>query len=101
MADRVAANTAGGHTLVVLSRLRNSIHGAAIDALAMLASSGRPEGTLVGLSHAETDELLLAIDSLDGREAWGVRETLPHRAHADLGVLLDRLFVGAVDLIES
>lgn len=101
LADRVAANTAGGHTLFVLSRLRNSIHGAAIDALAMLASSGRPEGTLVGLPHAETDELLLAIDSLDGREAWGVREILPHRAHADPGVLLDRLFVGAVDLIDE
>lgn len=101
LADRVAANTAGAHTLFVLSRLRNSIHGTAMDALAVSQSPARREETLVGLPHAETDLLLLAMDSLDGRAAWGVRELMPHRAHADPGVLLDRLFVGVLDLIDD
>lgn len=101
LADLVAANTAGGQTLFVLSRLRNSIHGAALDALAVSQSPGRQEETLVGLPHAETDQLLRAMDSLDGRDAWGVRELIPHRVHADPAVLLDRLFIGALNLIDE
>jgi hypothetical protein len=41
------------------------------------------------------------MDSLDGRAAWGVRELIPHRAHADPGVLLERVFIGAVTLTDE
>jgi hypothetical protein len=101
LAGHVATDTAGGRTLLVLRLLRNSIHGAALDPLAVSQSSGRREETLVGLPHTDADQLLHAMDSLDGRDAWGVRELIPHRAHADPGVLMDRLFVGALELINE
>ncbi len=101
LAAAVAADTTGGRTLFVLSRLRNSIHGAALDALAVSQAPRRRQETMVGLPPAETHQLLRAIDLLGGRDAWGVRELLPHRAHADPGVLLDRLFIGAVNLIDE
>ncbi len=101
LADVVAADAVGGRTLLVLSRLRNSIHGAAMDALAVSQSSGRREQTLVGLPHAQTDQLLRAVDLLGGRDAWGIRELIPHRVHADPGVLLDRLFVGTLGLTDE
>jgi hypothetical protein len=101
LAGLVADETEGGRTLLVLRRLRNSIHGAALDHLAVSRPPGRREETLVGLPHADTDDLLEAIDALGGRDAWGVRELIPHRAHADPGVLLDRVVVRALELIDD
>jgi hypothetical protein len=101
LAALVADEMDGGRTLFVLSRLRNSIHGAALDPLAVSEAPGRREETLVGLPHSHTDDLLEAIDALGGRDAWGVRELIPHRAHADPGVLLDRVVVRALELIDE
>lgn len=55
----------------------------------------------MGLPHAETDQLLRAMDTLGGRDSWGVRELIPHRAHADPGVLLERMFVRTLNLIDE
>lgn len=101
LAELVAADAPGGRTLFVLRELRNSIHEAAMDQLAVLKSTRRREETLVGLPRSAADELLGAMDALGGRTTWGVRELVPGRVHADPGMLLNRLLAGSVNLINQ
>ncbi len=92
LAAVVATGTHGGETLTILNALRNSIHGSALDALAVGSATGRRQSTLVGLPHDEADRVVAAMDMLGGREAFGVTELLPDRIHADPGMLLDAVF---------
>lgn len=101
LAAVVAAGSRGAHTLTILNALRNSIHGAALDALSVGSSIGRRADTLVGLPHAEAEELVSAMDELGGRELFGVRQLLPDRIHADPGLLLDALFSRALELLDE
>jgi hypothetical protein len=101
LAAVVAAGSRGAHALTILNALRNSIHGAALDALSVGSSIGRRADTLVGLPHAEADELVSAMDELGGRELFGVRQLLPDRIHADPGLLLDALFSRALELLDE
>jgi hypothetical protein len=88
----VTAGSAHANALTILSSLRNSIHGAALDALATLDRGSRRDGTLVGLPHADGENLVAAMDALGGRQQWGVAQLLPGRYHADPGVLIDQIF---------
>jgi hypothetical protein len=63
--------------------------------------AGHREGTLVGLPRADADELGAAMDALGGRAAFGVRELLPERLHADPGVLLDAIFARTTVLLNE
>jgi hypothetical protein len=101
LAAVVADGTPGGHTLTILNALRNSIHGVALDALAVGSMTGQREDTLVGLPYGEADDVVAAMDGLGGREAFGVHELLPGRIHADPGVLLDALFAMTLELLNE
>jgi hypothetical protein len=101
LAAVVASGTPGRQTLTILNALRNSIHGAALSALAVGSATGPREDTLVGLPHGDADAVVAAMDTLGGREAFGVREVLPERIHADPGVLLDALFAMTLDLLNE
>lgn len=78
--------------LTILSSLRNTIHGAALDPLAVSEgmSHNRME-TLVGLPSEQLDSLLEAMDRLGGHDKWGVRKMIPGRAHAEVDVLCEQL----------
>ncbi len=101
LAGVVAAGSPGGLTLSILNALRNSIHGAALDSLGVSSTASRREGTLVGLPHADADEVVTAMDALGGRSAFGVRELLPDRIHADPGMLLDAIFGRTIVLLND
>ena len=100
LAAVVAAGAAGADTLIILSRLRNTVHEAGLLALA-IGFPGRREGTLVGLPRADSDRILEAADRQGGRDAWGLQELLPGRLHADPGVLLDRLLPQVIGLLNE
>jgi len=101
LAEIVAPDSSGGLVLKILSTLRNSIHGAALDALAVGGPGGRRTDTLVGLPHGEAEQVVGAMDALGGREAFGVRELLPERIHADPGQLLDALLARMLELLNE
>jgi len=94
-------NTDGERVLTVLALLRNTIHGAALQPIAVGNQLGRRDSTLLGLPAAQTARLLIAIDSLGGRAAWGIQQLLPNRFYADPGLLLEQLFPRTVGLLDS
>lgn len=78
--------------VAIVSSLRNTIHGAALDSLALSEGMSRNRtDTLVGLPSEQLDGLLNAMDRLGGHEQWGVRKMIPGRAHADVDVLCEKL----------
>ncbi|MGO9910667.1 MAG: hypothetical protein ACLPQS_05850 [Acidimicrobiales bacterium] len=100
LAAVVAAGSQGDQLLTIVHLLRNSVHGAALQGLAYVESAS-PQVTMVGLPSDDQARLLLAMDSVGGRHAWGVQEVLPGRAHVDPGVLVDRLFETVIPLLNE
>jgi hypothetical protein len=101
LAELVSEGRDGRHVMTLLSKLRNSIHGAALDALAVGSTTARRESTLVGLPDGDVEELVAAVEALGGPQRFGIAEVLPSRLHADPAVLLDALFVDAVRLLNK
>jgi len=98
LAQVVHPGSAGENALTVLRLLRNSVHGEALQGLAV-SGSGKSLESLVGLPRRDQPLLLAAMDALGGRTAWGARSTLPGRIHLDAGVLVDRLFEESIGLL--
>lgn len=101
LAAVVGPGSQGINILDVLRLLRNSIHGAALQPLAVSTHPAQRDATLVGLPSADAQRLLDAMDALGGRSAFGLRILLPHWIHADPGKLLDSIFAGAVNLLDQ
>ena len=101
LAAVVAPATAGADTLTILSLLRNTVHEAGLPALGVLGLPGHREGTLAGLPRDDGDQILEAVDRRGGLEAWGLRDVLPGRLHAEPGVLLDRLLPAVIDVLND
>jgi hypothetical protein len=85
------AGTDHDHALTVVRLLRNCVHGAALQGIA-LEDGGSPQQTLVALPTPDERALLAAMDALGGRASWAVTPVLPNRTHVDPGVVVDRLF---------
>ena len=88
------------HALTILRLLRNSVHGAALQGVAVLRGSRRIE-SLVGLPVDDEATLLSAMDVLGGQANWGVRPSARGRSFVDPGILADRLFVATVGLLNN
>lgn len=101
----LAAATAEGSRLAsvlqILSRLRNSIHGAALDALSVQSDASRREKTLVGLPHDDAMALVAAMDAIDGPGAWSVQELIPDRFHVEPGTLIERVVIETVGVLNE
>lgn len=101
LASIVAPGTRHCHALTILSSLRNSVHGEALSALAVVSAPARRDGTLVGLPHDDGARLVQAMDALGGHDEWGIDEVLPGSYHADPGRLLDAVFGYVVALLND
>jgi hypothetical protein len=101
LAAIVAPGSDGAHTVDILRLLRNSIHGAALQPLAVASRPGQRDATLVGLPPDDALRLVDAMDALGGRDLFGVREVLPGRIHADPGELADEVFRRTVELLNQ
>jgi hypothetical protein len=100
LAHLVAAGTPGCDALTILRLLRNSVHEAGLTAMG-IGLPGRREGTLVGLPTADRERILAAADCLGGRSAWGLRELIPGRLHAEPDRLFERLFPAIIQLLNE
>jgi hypothetical protein len=101
LAALVAPGTPGANTVEILRLLRNSIHGAALQPLAVSSQFQERDATLVGLPPDDAQRLVAAMDAVGGRRAFGLRITLPDRVHADPGKLTDAIFTRTVDLLNQ
>lgn len=99
LAALVAPGTSGANTVEILRLLRNSIHGAALQPLAISSHLRERDATVVGLPPDDTQRLVAAMDAVGGRRAFGLRITLPDRVHADPGKLADAIFTRTVGLL--
>jgi hypothetical protein len=98
LAAVVGTGATGKDTLTILRLMRNSVHAEGTHPLAV-GQPGRRRETLVGLSGADASEILDAADRLGGRAAWGFREMIPGRLHADPRLLLEKLVPAVVELL--
>lgn len=88
--------------LTVLRLLRNSVHGEALSPLSIsMKSPQRRDDTLVGLPRRERVQLEDALGQLGGLGAWGIREMIPDRLHADARVLVERLVPAALAVLDG
>ncbi|MEX2622357.1 MAG: hypothetical protein WD651_01360 [Acidimicrobiia bacterium] len=85
--------------LTILRRLRNQIHGAALQGIGVMGS--QEEQSLIALPPAAAEEVLEAAEALGGHEKWGLRSILPDRFHIDPGILVDQLFPAVLELLNS
>jgi hypothetical protein len=99
-ASLVGAGTDGHHALTILRTLRNSIHGEALQALAV-RNEHDPLRTMVGVSARDSQGLMDAVAALGGNVAWGIEEIIPGRFYADPGVLIERLLPLVVELLNA
>ncbi|MFF2044019.1 hypothetical protein ACFVVX_26730 [Kitasatospora sp. NPDC058170] len=91
LASVVGDGTDVKRSLLILRKLRNSVHGEALAPLAL--HRGREiDRMLVGLPREDMREILEAIDGLGGRNLWGVESHVPDRLHIGPGILVENIF---------
>jgi hypothetical protein len=100
LASVVDPGSVGLRVLTILRLLRNSVHGTVLDGLAVRDGAG-PMESLVGVPVTVEDEVLAAMDALEGRATWGVATRMPERFHLDPGVFVDRLFEHTLTLLNT
>ncbi|MFJ8495885.1 hypothetical protein ACIRBZ_47330 [Streptomyces sp. NPDC094038] len=100
LAALVDSGTEGYHTLTVLRRLRNSVHGEAMKSLVRKDGRKAPQ-TLTGLPQQDLQEILDSMDVLGGRDSWGIDSTQPGFIHADPGILLEKILENILRLLDG
>jgi hypothetical protein len=88
------------HTLTILSNLRNSIHGEALQAVGIGLGRSRT-GTLIGIPQDDGPKLLESIEALGDRNSWGIKELVSGRYHVEPATLLDQLFPRVIRLLNA
>ena len=88
------------HAALILSELRNTIHGAQLDPLALSITPGKPT-TVIELPPDATTQLLSAMNNLDGAAAWGVDTRVQGVHLADPAQLLDTLIPRIVSMLDG
>lgn len=100
LAQVTTLGTPASDALTILRRLRNSVHGTALRAMALKEVGARDEQTIVEIPPNDT-EVLDAMDKLGGRAAWGARQLLPNRVHIDVAVFIDALLPRILALLNE
>jgi hypothetical protein len=96
----VGAGTKSRRALTILTTLRNSVHGEALQPLSARKGS-EPRQTLVGVPAPDAKDLLAAVDALGGQSLLAFEEILPGRFYTDPGVLLERLLPLILNLLNA
>ncbi len=68
----VAEGTEGHAALLILSRLRNSVHGEFLSPA--ISMKDRVNETVVRLPRSSQQDILDAVDQLGGREYWDIKK---------------------------
>jgi hypothetical protein len=98
LADLFADGMPLSDVLTVLSRLRNTVHGQAIEAT--MRQNGLSRDAPIVLPAEIEGRILACMDNLGGRAAWGVQPGVG-RAAADPGQFLEQLFPAVLRLLNE
>lgn len=101
LTEYLADDTVSQHVLTVLKSLRNSVHGTGLQPLGIVNRFRGREATLVSFPPDERESLLSALEQLGGPAAWGVRDLIPDRSHADIRVLVERLLPACLNVLDE
>ncbi len=99
LGDLCRTGTPLANTLVILTRLRNTVHSEMIRAT--MQQSGRKRDAPIRLPDDEQQEILDAMDALGGRMAWGVSVALDGSTVVDPGAFVDQLLPRVLTLLNT
>lgn len=99
LADLFRPNTPLADTLIILARLRNTVHGEMIRAT--MRQSVRSRDAAIRLPHEDGQKVLEAMGALGGREAWGVRTNADGSEVVDPGLFVELLFPKVLTLLNA
>ncbi len=100
LAAVVAVDTDGANTLTLLRRLRNSVHGTALQSIA-LQERMTEQQTLIAIPPQDEVLVLAAMEALGGREVWGTRRLLAASLHLDASIFVEALFPHVLALLNE
>jgi hypothetical protein len=99
LADLFRPNTSLVDTLIILARLRNTVHSEMIRAT--MRQSVRSRDAVIRLPKGDEQSILEAMEALGGREAWGVRTNADGSEVVDPGLFVELLFPKVLTLLNA
>jgi hypothetical protein len=100
LADLFQPGTTHSQILEICRILRNTVHGEALQSIAV-QTSGKPLQTLVTLPEDDAQDLADLFEQLGGRDEWGLRSLSPFRLNIDPAVLVERLLPQALQALDD
>ncbi len=101
LAEVLTAGSPGSWTLEILRRLRNSVHGTALQSLALQEASAREERSMIAIPPTDVPDLITAMDALGGHPAWGAQRLMPNQVHLDADVFVEALLPHVISLLNE
>ena len=99
LADLFARGTPLMDVLTILSKLRNTVHGQAIQAT--MRHHGQVRDAPITLPAEHEGQVLTCMDNLGGRAAWGAQPGTRGGVAVDPGQLVEQLFPAVLRLLNS
>lgn len=95
------STTWNGAVLLVMSRLRNAVHGGTSTPLGIPTPVPGQHDTLIEFLGINITELAEYMDRLGGAARWGMREVVRDRVHFEPDALVENLFAAAIKVIDN
>lgn len=99
LADLFGSGAPLSDVLTILSRLRNAVHGQAIQAT--MRQNGQVRDAPVTLPAEHESQVLASMDNLGGRAAWGAQQSAGGAVVFDPGQFVERLFPAVLRLLNE
>ena len=99
LADLFASGTPLADLLTILSRLRNTVHGQAIQAT--LRQKGSVQDAPITLPTENESQILACMENLGGQAAWGAQPAAGAAVAVDPGQFVERLFPAVLGLLNA
>ena len=99
LADLFASGTPLADVLTILSRLRNTVHGQAIQAA--LRQKGSVRDAPITLPTENESQILACMENLGGQAAWGAQPAAGAAVAVDPGQFVERLFPAVLGLLNA
>jgi hypothetical protein len=97
LGDLCRTGTPLADSLVILTKLRNTVHSEMIRAI--MQQSGRNRDAFIRLADDDQQKILDAMDALGGRTAWGVGAALDGSTVVDPGAFVGQLLPRVLTLL--
>jgi hypothetical protein len=101
LAAVMAARTLGGDLFEVMRLLRNTVHGAGLQAMGLSRMTGRRQRTVVSLPVGETARLMTVLERRNWSEAWGVTEFEDGRFYVSPEQLVEHMLKTAIPVLND